>query len=87
MNKPRPHEYIYRWKIPGCLSSACSCGWIEQIPKRVVLFYPLLEADKGNTLAEAKLSDYINILSTATALRVVTKWLLRLGILGSLKIT
>ena len=79
-------DYLYRRRIPGYDSPACSCGWQRQTPKHILLFCPKWEDGREAMIADAKTEDYKLITTTATGLWAATRWFLQTEILRQFSI-
>lgn len=75
------NDYLFRRRVPGYSKSDCDCGWPRQTPKHIILFCPTHATGRTEMLAEAKTTDYTNLLSTEAGLRAVTRWFLQRDIL------
>lgn len=79
-------DYLHKRRVPGHESPACTCGWQRQTPKHILLFCPDWGERRGAMIEEAKSDNYMQLTTTATGLRAVTRWFIREGILGQFSI-
>ncbi|TKA66906.1 hypothetical protein B0A55_11660 [Friedmanniomyces simplex] len=80
------NDYLFRRRVPGYAKPDCDYGCPRQTPKHIVLFCTMHTTRRSSILAEAKMSDYIELLSTEAGLRAVTKWFLQWDILTQLSL-
>ena len=73
-------NFLYRRKVPGVNSAACPCGSLLHTAKHVIMFCRLHE-HRTHMLRTAGSSDYRKLITEPKALKVVTAWLMRTGIL------
>ena len=75
-------DYLYKRRVPGFESPACSCGWGRQTIHHVIMFCPTWAIDRRWMLTAAGSNDVGQILTTNKGLRAVTRWLIISGVLG-----
>lgn len=77
-------DFLHRVGVPG-VRPLCPCGWERQTPKHIVMFCPRFQG-RERMLAEAGTVDYYTLINTATGLRAVTSWLIRVGALAQFSV-
>jgi NAD(P)-dependent dehydrogenase (short-subunit alcohol dehydrogenase family) len=63
------------------VSSACSCEWLRQITKQIVLFCSNHHIYRDNMLRVVETQDYSTLLDTAKDLREAVRWLMKTNLL------
>lgn len=80
------NDYLFRRRVSGYSRPDCDCGWPRQTPKHIVLFCPTHTTRRAEMLAEmlaeAKTTNYAELLSTEAGLRAVTKWILQRDVIA-----
>lgn len=79
-------DYLFRRRVPGIMSSACTCGFQKQDPKHILLFCPELVEGRAQMLRQAGTSNLHQLLSTNEGIKASTSWLLKKGILGQFRL-
>ena len=73
-------DFLHRRKVPGIESPACPCGAPRQTPEHVILECGLHEG-RPALLTRVNANSYREITGSAKALRVMTEWLMKTGVL------
>lgn len=74
-------QFLHQSRVPTVDSPACDCGWHSQTAKHVIM-YCRLRPHRRRVLEEAGTTDYRRLISTPKGLRVVTKWVMKSGLLS-----
>jgi transposase len=63
------------------VSSTCSCEWLKQITKHIILFCSNHHIYRDNMLRVVETQNYSTLLNTAKDLRKIMKWLMKTNLL------
>lgn len=75
------NDFLYRRKVLGQISPACTYGASNQTPKHILLFCPKYVDGRQKMLQRAGTSDLYTLLSTRRGLKAATSWFLSRGVL------
>ena len=78
--------FLHRHRVPDVSSPNCSCGWHKQTTKHVIMFCNLNDYRKTllNTIGT---NNYRLITESSKAMKLVTKWLMKTGLLSQFSLT
>ncbi len=74
-------HFLYTMRVPEFFSAHCTCGWMRQDVKHVLLFCPELAEGRQELIDSAGTQDMRQILSTKKGVKAAAKWLMQTGIL------
>ena len=73
-------DFLHKHHVPGIISPACSCGWHKQTPKHVIMFCRLTNSRRA-MFYKAGINSYQALTESPKPLKLLTAWLMKLGIL------
>ncbi len=74
-------HFLHTMRVPEFFSAHCTCGWIRQDVKHVLLFCPELAEGRQELIDSAGIQDIRQMLSTKKGVKAAAKWLMQTGIL------
>ncbi len=74
-------HFLHTMRVPEFFSAHCTCGWIRQDVKHVLLFCLELAEGRQELIDSAGIQDMRQILSTKKGVKAAAKWLMQTGIL------
>ena len=79
-------HFLHRERVPSVLSPACECGWNSQSTKHIIR-HCSLRSTRQRMLEEAGTTDYRKLVTTSKGMKLVTKWLMKLGLLSQFSLS
>lgn len=73
--------FLLKANVPGIQDSRCSCGWVKQDAKHILLFCPELRESRLNLIREAGTHDFREMLTGPRGTRAAARWLMTTGYL------
>ncbi len=74
-------NYLFHRKILTIVSSTCSCDWLKQITKHIILFCSNHHIYRDSMLRVVETQNYSMLLDTAKDLRKAVRWLMKTNLL------
>ncbi len=74
-------NYLFHRRVFTIVSSTCSCEWLKQITKHIILFCSNHHIYRDNMLRVVETQNYSTLLNTAKDLRKIMKWLMKTNLL------
>ena len=75
------NAYLYKRKVPGHYSPACTCGHQRQDPRHILMHCPEQAGTRNQMMQQAGTTDFRTLLSGEN-IKTVTKWVMEQGLLG-----
>ena len=74
-------DFLHRKKVPGITTSSCLCGNGPQTAKHVIIYCHMIDRESLKQDPAVSSLNYRLIVGTPSSLRLVTRWLMRQGLL------
>ena len=79
-------DFLFRRHVPNVLTPNCPCGWPKQTAKHVIMFCKL-NSNRQSMLRCIGTNNYRLITDSSRAMKLVTAWLMKTGLLTQFSMT
>ena len=78
--------FLYDCKVPGFEDPACSCGWVRQTAKHILMYCSSWKDQRTRMQNDAGTQDYRILTGTSRGLKAATRMLISTGLVGQFRL-